>query len=61
MKSIIKTFRLKKAELEEFELLKARLKLNKLHGEDSITIRASIRLAHKHLDLKEKIEEIFNL
>lgn len=59
MKSRLIAFRIKGEDLKEFEILKARLKLNNLHGEESLTIRKAVRLANKHLDLKERIKKLF--
>lgn len=42
--------------LKEFNILKARLKLTDAYGADSATLKEAVRLANRHLYLKDNIE-----
>lgn len=59
MASTIYKARLDKEYERKFNILKNRLKTDGLYGEDSKTFRLAIDLALKHLDLRDKIKEVF--
>ncbi|MFW9875392.1 MAG: hypothetical protein ACFFG0_19980 [Candidatus Thorarchaeota archaeon] len=54
MKSRKISFRIKGIDLDNYNLLRARLKYDKLFGEDTLTIKKAVELANRHLDLLEK-------
>lgn len=51
--------RLKPEDLNKFESLKARLGLKDTFTETKDTINKAVELAHKHLDLKERLKDLF--
>ena len=51
--------RLKPKDRYEFERLKVTLGLKDLFGSDRETINKAVELAHKHLNLKDRLKDLF--